>query len=60
MEMRFSMRRYCNINENWLFRLPGREAQQVNIPHTWNNIDGQDGGNDYLRTAAIYEKTLPM
>ena len=54
------MRRYCNINENWLFRLPGREAQQVNIPHTWNNIDGQDGGNDYLRTAAIYEKTLPM
>lgn len=19
------------------------------LPHTWNNIDGQDGGNDYWR-----------
>ena len=21
----------------------------VNLPHTWNAIDGQDGGNDYYR-----------
>jgi beta-galactosidase len=22
---------------------------QVRLPHTWNNLDGQDGGNDYYR-----------
>ena len=54
------MRRSININENWRFRLPGQDAQQVNIPHTWNHLDGQDGGNDYLRTTAVYEKTFPM
>ena len=53
------MRRYININQNWRFQLPGREAENIHIPHTWNNLDGQDGGNDYLRTAAIYEKTFP-
>src|SRR5439155_15674063 len=21
--------------------------QRIRIPHTWNNLDGQDGGNDY-------------
>jgi len=53
------MRRYININQNWRFQLPGREAESIHIPHTWNNLDGQDGGNDYLRTAAIYENTFP-
>ena len=54
------MRKTININQNWHFQLPGCEPLQVSIPHTWNNLDGQDGGNDYLRTAAIYEKTFPM
>ena len=54
------MRRSINLNQNWHFQLPGREVQAINIPHTWNNLDGQDGGNDYLRTAAIYEKNFPM
>ena len=30
----------------------------VNIPHTWNNIDGQDGGNDLYRGTAFYAKEL--
>jgi len=21
----------------------------LNLPHTWNNLDGQDGGNNYYR-----------
>ena len=30
----------------------------VNIPHTWNNEDGQDGGDDYYRGTCFYEKTF--
>ena len=48
------MRSILNINKNWTFikdmsenpfTLP-ENAEVVNIPHTWNGIDGQDGGND--------------
>jgi beta-galactosidase len=33
----------------------------VNLPHTWNNLDGQDGGNDYYRGVGWYRKhyTVP-
>lgn len=30
----------------------------VDIPHTWNIEDAEDGGNDYLRTAFWYRKIL--
>lgn len=30
----------------------------VNIPHTWNIKDAEDGGNDYLRTAFWYRRKL--
>lgn len=30
----------------------------VELPHTWNNIDGQDGGNDYRRCTCTYERTF--
>ena len=30
----------------------------VNIPHTWNAIDGQDGGSDYWRGTAWYAKEI--
>ena len=33
--------------------------QSVDLPHTWNNKDGQDGGNDYHRGAAWYRHHLP-
>ena len=52
------MRQTININDNWKFQLQGQPIQDVNIPHTWNNIDGQDGGNDYLRTIATYFKSF--
>jgi beta-galactosidase len=26
----------------------------VNLPHTWNNLDGQDGGNNYYRGVGWY------
>jgi beta-galactosidase len=31
----------------------------VALPHTWNNLDGQDGGNDYWRGEANYKISLP-
>ena len=30
----------------------------VDLPHTWNNIDGQDGGNDYWRGTCTYKTQL--
>lgn len=53
-----AMRRAININDNWHFQIEGKYDENVNIPHTWNAIDGQDGGNDYLRTKALYEKSF--
>ena len=50
------MKKFYNINNDWKFFLEKRDCEIVNIPHTWNNVDGQDGGNDYLRTLARYEK----
>ena len=38
--------------------MPGKATESVNVPHTWNNLDGQDGGNDYWRGTCIYEKTF--
>ena len=50
------MRTIRNFSEGWLFRKPGEEAISVTLPHTWNALDGQDGGNDYWRGTATYEK----
>ena len=30
----------------------------VSLPHTWNDIDGQDGGNDLYRGTSFYAKEL--
>ena len=32
---------------------------EVQLPHTWNAFDGQDGGNDYWRGIGNYEIALP-
>ncbi len=34
--------------------------EEVVVPHTWNNIDGQDGGNDYYRGLCWYHKTITI
>ena len=50
------MRRILSFNDNWTFHKPGEAAVPVALPHTWNAVDGQDGGNDYWRGTATYEK----
>ena len=53
-----------NLNQGWHFTLANVQLNQINqtswksiqLPHTWNNIDGQDGGNDYFRGVGTYLK----
>ena len=60
------MRNILNLNANWQFakNVPNFPAEKpevleaVNLPHTWNATDGQDGGNDYFRGACLYTKKL--
>jgi beta-galactosidase len=35
-----------------------RDGETVNLPHSWNATDGQDGGSDYFRGACLYAKTI--
>ena len=51
------MRKIIPVNDNWLFTKVGT-AEVVTLPHTWNAVDGQDGGNDYYRGTCTYTKTF--
>ena len=60
------MRTILNLNQGWLFAKGVAEApvampadwEAVNLPHTWNATDGQDGGNDYFRGTCCYTRTV--
>ncbi|MGD0464515.1 MAG: glycoside hydrolase family 2 TIM barrel-domain containing protein [Tepidisphaeraceae bacterium] len=60
-----------DLNSDWKFireDVPGAEQsmfddsswQSVTLPHTWNNLDGEDGGNDYYRGAGWYRRHLKL
>ncbi len=60
------MRQIYNFNAKWAFTkqanaVPSEMPKDwnfVNLPHSWNAIDGQDGGNDYYRGICYYAKTI--
>ena len=60
------MRTVFNINSKWAFTktadaVPAEMPKRwdfVNLPHSWNAIDGQDGDNDFYRGTCYYAKTL--
>ena len=60
------MRNKILILENWKFikdktsieNVVQADGENINLPHTWNAIDGQDGGNDYYRGSCWYVKEL--
>ncbi len=60
------MRTIVNFNAKWAFTKMATEVPAempklwdfVNLPHSWNAIDGQDGGDDYHRGTCYYAKTL--
>ena len=51
------MRRVISLKEGWKFYQDG-QCSQVALPHTWNAVDGQDGGNDYYRGVCRYVREL--
>ena len=62
------MRKITNIDRCWRFLkhdMPVEAAMQyaargeaISLPHTWNALDGQDGGNDYYRGTCWYVREL--
>ncbi len=59
------MRLIVGFNKNWVFTkacdqtgLSSVEPVTVDLPHTWNGEDGQDGGNDYFRGLCCYTKVF--
>lgn len=63
------MRIVNSLNLNWLFSkgeviyknindINFEAAQAVDLPHTYNAFDGQDGGNNYYKGKASYVKKV--
>ncbi|HWM87388.1 MAG TPA: glycoside hydrolase family 2 TIM barrel-domain containing protein [Kofleriaceae bacterium] len=66
-----SPRETIDLGRGWRFlRAPAPDAirgdlddsgwQAVDLPHTWNAVDGQDGGNDYHRGVGWYRKRFRL
>ncbi len=49
------MRIKINLNKDWLFEKEGIQTN-VDLPHTWNAIDGQTGPEMYYRGKCKYQK----
>ncbi|MBR5317117.1 MAG: hypothetical protein IKU39_04415, partial [Lachnospiraceae bacterium] len=49
------MRKIIKIMNNWNFTDQKGNVTKLNLPHTWNSKDGQDGGNDYWRGTNKYD-----
>lgn len=65
------MRTVKNINDGWYFHKgpmkngetptrPGLGWKAVTLPHTWNALDGQDGGFDYYRDKCWYMTAMQL
>ncbi len=57
------MRNIIPFNNEWTFTKEEPKARRlgsevITLPHTWNAVDGQDGGNDYYRGTCWYIKNF--
>ena len=60
------MREILSLNSGWAFAKDMADVpvalpsvwEQVDLPHSWNAVDGQDGGADYFRGKCCYAKEL--
>ena len=43
-------------SDSWIWGALSDDWEEVTLPHTWNGLDGQDGGGDYYRGMGIYVK----
>ena len=56
------MRNVMELKDNWMIvkeaenaeDAASKEGTAISLPHTWNAVDGQDGGNDYHRGTCWY------
>lgn len=66
-----SARELTSLNGEWDFHFGNEPSAKVQVPHTWNAVDGADGisgvkksalsvqGTGYKRGEAVYERDLP-
>ena len=62
------MRKITELSKGWRFQKAdfsletalqyAEQGEEVTLPHTWNAVDGQDGGNDYHRGSCWYIRQL--
>ena len=52
------MKKIISLNNDWTFCKEGVK-ETVNLPHTWNNLDGQGAESTYYKGACTYTKILP-
>lgn len=60
------MRKIIELKEAWNFvktagtpeEAVNAQGMEVTLPHTWNAVDGQDGGNDYYRGTCWYTRKI--
>ena len=60
------MRTVMNLDTKWFFQKGVTQVPEtipdtwyiVNLPHSWNGIDGTDGGGDFWRGTSCYAKEI--
>ncbi len=60
------MRNIINLNQGWCFKQEDAGLPQslpadwtsVDLPHTWNAVDGHDGNGSYARKKCWYAKSF--
>lgn len=61
------MRQMIELKKDWKYIKTAQNAAEaenaaagisVELPHTWNAVDGQDGGNDYYRGTCWYVRHI--
>ncbi len=58
------MRKIIPWNQDWQFAkgedLENAQWEEISLPHTWNALDGQDGGGDYYQGIGWYRKKFTV
>ncbi len=52
--------RSLTLLQKALFAKADANFMEVSLPHTWNALDGQDGGGDFWRGTGYYKIDLPV
>ncbi|MGN0448706.1 MAG: glycoside hydrolase family 2 protein [Acutalibacteraceae bacterium] len=53
------MKKIISLNNDWVFCKQGVK-ETVNLPHTWNGLDGQGAESSYYKGKCTYTKVIPQ